>query len=210
MICSVEGCNRDVWVKSRGWCQMHYARWNRHGDVSRGHPSEEERFFSRVDKDGPTIYEGLGPCWVWTGGKVSAGYGGFTVYVDGEKTSVPSHRWSYVHHVGPIPAGLFLRHRCDNPPCVNPEHLEPGTQNDNVQDRQARGRTSRGTAHYAAKLTEWDVRDIREIHRNGCSAAEIARGYKVGATAIERLLSGRTWSHVQDYLIIEAAVSTTP
>jgi len=87
----------------------------------------EERFWSKVQKT-PT-------CWTWTGGKDSRGYGKF------DDTS--PHRFSWVLHFGPIPEGLWVCHSCDNPSCVNPEHLRLWTPKQNSKDRDSKGRGSK-------------------------------------------------------------------
>lgn len=80
----------------------------------------QERFSTRVSV--------VGGCWQWTGGTRSTGYGHFW---DGRR-DVSAHRWSYEHHVGPVPDGLVLDHLCRNRLCVNPDHLEPVTNRENV------------------------------------------------------------------------------
>ena len=127
--CSLDGCERKH--EAHGWCKMHLKRWQLHGDP--GHvtrPSPEERFWAKVDKDGPlpTWAPFLGPCWLWTASVTGPGYGKF--YVDGRLT--PSHRWSYEQMVGPIPAGLVLDHLCRVRRCCNPAHLEPVTHRENL------------------------------------------------------------------------------
>lgn len=89
------------------------------------------RFWSKVNK-------GLRPddCWIWTAGK-SNGYGIFRV---GDNKTISAHRYSYILHNGKEPGSLFVCHRCDNPSCVNPDHLFLGTQGDNIQDMIDKGR----------------------------------------------------------------------
>ena len=122
--CSVDGCEAPA--RTRGWCPMHYQRWRAHGDVggaalltNRRMPATE-RFFSKVTTDPSS------GCWVWTGA-LTGGYGQFRV--DGR--SVSAHRWAYQHLTGTIPAGSELDHLCRNRRCVNPEHLEPVTHQEN-------------------------------------------------------------------------------
>ncbi|MFD5425234.1 HNH endonuclease signature motif containing protein [Streptomyces sp. NPDC127084] len=85
----------------------------------------------RVDKDG------AGGCWIWTAARGDHGYG--TLQGDDGRT-VGAHRFSYELHHGPIPEGLLVMHSCDNPPCVNPDHLSVGTHADNMRDMATKGR----------------------------------------------------------------------
>lgn len=114
--------------------------------ASRWHPeTPEERFWLKVDKNGPIIRSDLGPCWTWLGAKGHHGYGRFRV---GDKT-VSAHRFAYEILVGPIPAGLEPDHLCRNPACVNPGHLEPVTHQMNNQrgDKQNLGKAERSRTH---------------------------------------------------------------
>jgi hypothetical protein len=90
---------------------------------------EAEKFFLKVEK-GPS-------CWIWTGSRAGKNhYGAF--YLNGVKYR--AHRFSFMIHVGEIPAGLEVLHRCDTPLCVNPDHLFIGTQKDNIHDAINKGR----------------------------------------------------------------------
>jgi hypothetical protein len=89
-----------------------------------------DRFWKKVDRRGER------ECWSWTAARNSCGYGSFW---DG-RAVVQASRFSWQLENGPIPAGLYVLHSCDNPPCVNPAHLFLGTQGDNVADRKAKGR----------------------------------------------------------------------
>ncbi|MEU8682932.1 HNH endonuclease signature motif containing protein [Streptomyces sp. NPDC048611] len=94
------------------------------------HPSTELRFWSKVNKQGPMPPQAIAPglCWEWTGSKTPGGYGQFWV----KPRLVVSHRFAYEQVLGPIPDGLQLDHLCRNRACVNPQHLEPVTQQVNI------------------------------------------------------------------------------
>lgn len=88
-----------------------------------------ERFFQKVDKSGTNAFP---DCWIWTGALTSRKYGSFQYYQD--KPAIGAHVSSYLFHKGEVPKGMLIRHRCNNPPCVNPEHLLLGTPSDNMKD----------------------------------------------------------------------------
>jgi hypothetical protein len=100
------------------------------------------RFWSKVSEDGPLPERcpELGPCWLWTAGCSKNGYGQFSIGRQGYST----HRMAWIFTNGPVPAGISVLHRCDNPPCVNPGHLFLGTQLDNRRDCVRKGRTATG------------------------------------------------------------------
>jgi hypothetical protein len=124
------------------------------------------------------------------------GYG--EVWVQGKRQY--AHRTAYEVVYGEIPEGEVVRHQCDNPRCVRPEHLLIGSQADNLRDARERGRASppplhHGETHLAAKLTHRAAAEIRERWAaGGVTQAELAREFGVSAPAIRRLLLGKTWN----------------
>ena len=130
-------------------------------------------------------------CWLWTGGQTIAGYG--NIWLNGKHAL--AHRVSYRLYVGEIPSGLIIRHKCDNPCCVNPDHLEPGTYTDNARDRKERNRQDdrRGEKNSFSFLTEDQVRSMRS---DGRSSRSIAADYGVDKTTVANIKLRRTWSHI--------------
>lgn len=101
------------------------------GNLARRPITPADRFWSKVNKNGP-IHPTLGtPCWIWTA-SLNNGYGIFSVQRSRGWAPMRAHRWAYEAMVGPIPEGLTLDHLCRNHPCVNPQHLEPVTRGENV------------------------------------------------------------------------------
>lgn len=103
-------------------------------------------------------------CWEWKGSK-KRGYGHTIIgsRVDGTRRNIAAHRLSYETFIGPIADGMEVCHRCDNPSCVNPEHLFLGTRQDNIDDREAKQRNNppKGSSNGRAKLSEADVLSAR-------------------------------------------------
>ena len=146
-------------------------------------------------------------CWLWTGFRQKdkiRNYGKcwFLRKSHGEQQA---HRVSYILFKGPIKNGKQILHTCDNPPCVNPKHLYAGTPQNNVDDRENRGRSRHytGEKHGRAKLTWKIVAKIRKIHvhyktTNGRklrpnSPLFLARKYGVSKQTIQALLKNKTW-----------------
>lgn len=96
----------------------------------------EDRFWEKVDRGGP------GGCWEWTAYLNCDGYGTFRWHDGQRQRSIVAHRASWMIHHGPIPAGMFVLHGCDNPACVNPAHLGLGDNAENMRQRKARRRYS--------------------------------------------------------------------
>lgn len=109
-------------------------------------------------------------------------------------TKLLAHRAAWVLAHGPIPDQLHVLHRCDNPPCVNPEHLFLGTQAINMADKASKGRAQRGTTHAMHKLTDTEVRQIRA--RRGETHRCIATEFGVSRGLIGQILNGTIWRHL--------------
>lgn len=184
--CSVEGCSNPK-CNSRGWCSKHYQRWRKTGDPLQTGcivGDDIKRFWSKVDMaDG---------CWEWVAGKTPRGYGKFRL-LDGH---IGAHRYCWEITNGPIPDGLFVCHRCDNPPCVNPEHLFLGTSQDNIDDMVEKGRSLHGERNHAAKLTPKQVNEIRRRFAPGDTYAAVGREYGVSYGTISRIINGKAWTHI--------------
>lgn len=124
-------------------------------------------------------------CWLWDGSTDWKGYG---VYARRR-----AHHRTYEMFVGPIPKGKILRHTCDTPACVRPDHLVPGTQAENSQDMKDRDRQARGERHSQVKLTEATVRDIRKMIGYGFRQSAIARLVGVDPSTVSDIKRGKSW-----------------
>lgn len=139
-------------------------------------------------------------CWEWIGTKRN-GYGRTMAgsRTDGTRKSVSAHRLSYQLFKGDIPPGHEICHKCDNPCCINPDHLFSGTRQDNVDDREQKGRGNqpRGEHNGKAKLTASAVYAARvERLVNGTSYQAIADRYGVAKRTIMDAIKGVHWQHV--------------
>lgn len=174
--------------------------WRGRNDLSPNNPppgsrSLEERFWEKVDKQGPE------ECWEWQAATHRHGYGAFGVGGrDGKMAR--AHRISYKLHKGPIPDGCYVLHHCDNPPCVNPDHLYVGTQTDNMQDAVERDRGvgspgMPGETHPQAKVTEADVREMRQRYEEEpVSQYDLADQYGLTQSTVSDILRREIWDHV--------------
>jgi hypothetical protein len=191
-VCSVDGCGGGV--EAKGLCEKHYVRLKTHGshdENNRTHAPVEVRFWRYVEK--------TDSCWVWTGGsKNQKGYGQIGSGGKGAK-HILAHRLSYEIHKGKIPDGMVVMHSCDNPSCVNPDHLSIGTQSQNILEAFSKGRKNSVPPHVygdscgASKLNKFQAIEVIE---STDATKLLAAKYGVSKSAIERVRNGKTWRHL--------------
>jgi len=153
------------------------------------------RFLNKVDKDGPTMPHMDTKCWIWLAGKNKKGYGRFSF----NRKNRLAHRVSCILHNIDIPENMCACHKCDNRNCVNPEHIFIGSIIDNTLDMIKKGRQRGGGVlgelHKGSKLTENDVRYIR--NNKNASLPELAEKFNVGTGNIWCIRHNKTWKHVK-------------
>lgn len=145
--------------------------------------SLEERFWSKVDKSGS--------CWLWKASCYPTGYGAF-----GSEKVQRAHRVAWELTFGKIPDGLYVLHHCDNPPCVNPNHLWLGTQADNLADMVKKGRAIYGEAIGNSKLTTGNVLRIRELRTKGMSVILLARLFGISHQHVSKIVLRKRWAWI--------------
>ena len=193
-VCAVDGCERPS--RGHSYCGMHSHRFVRHGDpvftrqAPRGLSLEERlRFIGwEVDSRG---------CWNWRGALNKKGYGALNF----RGSHILPHRAAYQVWIGPIPDQFVVMHSCDNPRCINPEHLSVGTTADNNQDRDQQGRFNalKGSKNGNAKLSENDVREIRARYCRGVTTYQsLADEFCVDQSLIARIIKTTAWTHVKE------------
>lgn len=207
--CSIEDCGRPT--IARGWCTLHYQRWKKSGDPlaklpwaggRQGRPRPPEDPWSKIDST-------VGPdeCWPWSKSHDRDGYA--VVKIGNRQWRVA--RWVLTQKLGrDILPTEVTRHTCDNPPCCNPAHLIVGTARDNTADMLSRGRSITGDAHWtrrapermrgtrnaAAKLTDDQVRDIRQQYAGGARQVDLASQFGVSQTLISQIVRRAVWKHI--------------
>lgn len=145
----------------------------------------EDWFWSHVDRGEP------GECWRWQSSTSESGHGRFHFY---------AHRFALLLQGEDI-EGSLVCHRCDNPWCVNPDHLYVGTCSDNLKDMYERGQrdTPQGEEHPNAYLSEEDVREIQRRYADGgVTQGDLASEYGVHQTTVSRIVKGSMWPHLSE------------
>ena len=154
-----------------------------------------QRFWPKVDTSA-----GPNGCWVWIARRTPDGYGQIGA---GRRSGgvLYAHRVSFELNFGTIPEGMFVCHRCDNPPCVNPGHLFLGTAEDNSHDARDKGRLMVpvlvGESAPPAVLTEGMVRQIISRRAAGERLRVLATEFGVSEATISSIARGQTWRHIE-------------
>jgi len=139
-------------------------------------------------------------CINWLGALDKDGYGRIKPD-DGKR--MRTHRFAYQQNFGKIPKGMFVCHHCDNPSCVNPEHLWLGTPKENSADRDKKGRIAKNNLYGCpinllpnSKLSKADVLQIRKLMGIKIKCTQIARWYGVNSSTIYAIRDRKTWYHI--------------
>ena len=142
-----------------------------------------DRFWKKVDKD-----SNPNGCWEWTGWK-ELGYG----HLKYKTETIKAHRFSVMID-GRDPSGLFVCHSCDNPSCVNPNHLFLGTLQDNHKDMMNKGRNKSGNAlNKKTKLNEQQILEIRNSKESNTALSKI---YNIAGSSIRKIKNKTIWKHI--------------
>ena len=160
------------------------------------HPPILDRFWSYVDVSAESD-----ACWSWNRGKTTAGYGSLSTRTGHH---VYAHRFMWELVNGPIPAGIEVCHRCDNPPCVNPAHLFLGTHKENMADSAQKGRAIPGrllTSKKLARFSDDDVVLICSLVKSGWTHRRIAAQYGCEHSIITAILTGRRYKRLQSLIV---------
>ena len=132
-------------------------------------------------------------CWVWQGAKRNGGYGN----IKHRGKSIATHRTIWEYYNGPIPDGIHVLHKCDNPPCCNPDHLFLGTHTDNVRDMDNKGRRrtvcTYGEQHYKTSLT---LKEAMAIKKDSRFQRLIAKDYRISESTVSHIKNGYTWKQL--------------
>lgn len=196
--CSIPDCLKPSGRRGEpAPCSMHRARIARHGNPST-RLKIAHTMTARDYLDAHVPHRPDGDCWVWTGPIDKNGYGVANApRPSGKRGPARAHRVIYEALVGPIPDGKLLMHACDNPPCVNPAHLTPASDAENLADMARKGRSARGSRHRAAKLTEAQVMEVRTKYATGRYTLRVlAAEYGLTLTPMSQLVRGVTWKHL--------------
>lgn len=141
----------------------------------------------------------VGDCWEWQGARTEKGYGRLSI----NNRDKRAHRVAWELTYGPIPQGLLVCHHCDNPSCINPNHLFIGTHQDNINDAIKKGFPNgwssggqSGEKHPQAKLNIITVKKMRELHKKGMTERKLAKMFHIGRTQAHRVVARIHWKDI--------------
>jgi len=188
-ICSIPGCGKPEKVKSRQLCNLHYRRFQRHGDPTAGMavqvPSADKIKWLE-DHVAHTSQE----CLIWPFALNGDGYGTLNVGRQRQK----AHRLMCEFAHGPTPdASLDCAHSCGNRPCVNPKHLRWATRLENVADAKEHGTLCKGSKNHMTPLSETDVLEICRLKDSGVKNMHIAEQFCIRRSTVTQILNGSNW-----------------
>ena len=173
--CSIEGCETKHY--GRGFCQRHYS-----AEIRKKRPADAESLAKARDTLTRLSGQAPGGCWLWTGATNANGYGVITANISAGERSHLAHRVAYIIHVGPIPDGSDVDHRCHQRTCVNPDHLRACTRAENMENRGHSYASSGVRGVYARPNGKWRVQAKKSgrVYQGGTfddldEAAEAAR-----------------------------------
>ena len=177
-------------IVARKMCSAHYNRWKRHGDprvrvlAPRGQSLAWLKQVRDIETDECVVWPfkpktTTGYPQLWIGGKLCRGHSVMCEWIN-----------------GPRPDGMECAHSCGNSMCVNPRHLRWATPAENNQDKWLHGTAKVGEDNHASKLTEADVRAIREMFKSGANKGEISRRFGTSRKNVAVIVNRLTWTHV--------------
>lgn len=195
--CGFDGCPSPT--VARGLCGKHYQRMSKAGRLQefKSGTRSREPLEVRFRRMGWTVT--ASDCWEWAGSRNSRGYGQIysgTRSQSGHVKPALVSRVSWEVHKGPIPEGVAVCHKCDNPPCVNPGHLFLGTRHENNTDMAMKKRTLNGERRPQSKLTDMQVDEIRRRYANGdISQRALGEEFGVGQSSVSLIVSRSRRKH---------------
>jgi hypothetical protein len=148
-----------------------------------------ERFHAKYRKD-------ESGCWIWIASCAGQGYG--QIKLPGERRQIYAHRLSYLIHKGELPDGKQICHTCDNPKCVNPDHLFVGTSQDNHNDMTKKKRHTYGEKSATAKATTKDVLQMKAMIQAGVPQTKIASLFGLHQSTISKINRAERWKHLAE------------
>ena len=187
-VCKIDRCDKKH--AGHGFCSKHLNAYNKKNAIPIDNEIMKSFLYSKITVNIKTN------CHEWILGK-NRGYGCF------KKNGIvyAAHRVSYEVHNNVIPDGMFVCHHCDNPKCINPEHLFLGTNQDNMIDMRKKGRGNTnwiksGEEQYASKLKDEDIKTIRKMINDGVFLKVIAKKFNVCLMTISNIKRNKIWRHV--------------